>query len=371
MAEAPRKKILLFGYLPPPYFGPSVSYQALLRSTFVQQRQVTFMDITVVRRVSELEKFRPGKLLKLAGFILTELRHLLTKRFDLCCYPLSYNRNAFLKDWMLLGLASTFRLPVVLYAQGRGLPHFRQSLSPGLRRRFEGMVRRAAGAIVIAEDIRADFNGLLPPAKVQVVTHGAEPQPEFDTPPARACGGFTVLYLGALYRRKGLLTLLEAFRQLRQQRPDARLVLAGDWFPASEREPSEEFLRTHGLADAVRLTGPVDGDAKWTLYREADVFVFVPEPDYEAFGMVLLEAMHAWLPVVASRGGARNELVSDGVNGFLVPHDNPAAVADALSRLASDPALRERMGHAGRERFTAFYTHEHYGRRMIEALEAL
>jgi glycosyltransferase involved in cell wall biosynthesis len=233
------------------------------------------------------------------------------------------------------------------------------------------MVRRAAGAIVIAEDIRADFDGLLPPEKVRVVIHGVEPQPAFDAPPSRARGGFTVLYLGALYRRKGLYTLLEAFVQLRQQRPDASLVLAGDWFPASERETAGAFLRTHGLADAVRLTGPVDGEAKWQLYREADVFVFVPEPDYEAFGMVMLEAMQAWLPVVASRGGARSELVSDNVNGLLVPHNDPAALAGALLRLATDPALRERMGRAGHERFTSHYTHEQYGQRMTEVLEVL
>ncbi len=357
--------------MPPPYFGPSVCYHALLHSTFTQHWQVTFVDLTVVQHIAELEQFRVGKLLKLVGFILTTLWHLLSKRFDLCSYPIAYNRKAFLKDWTLLSLVFAFRVPAVLYIKGRGLPEFRRRLSPYLRRHFETMVRRAAGAIVVAEDIRAELDGLLPPSKVLTIIQGLEPQSQFTDPPARNSGGFTVLYLGALYRRKGLFTLLEAFRQVREQRPDARLVLAGDWFPASEREPAEDFLKTHNLTDAVQLTGPVFGDAKWRLYSEADAFVFVTEPNYEAFGLVLLEAMQAWLPIVASRGGARSELVTDGVNGFLAAHDDSAAVANYLLRLAADPVLRERMGRAGRERFAAHYTHEQYGQRLSKALLAL
>jgi hypothetical protein len=147
-----RKRILMFGYLPPPYFGPSVSYQALMRSRFAAHFDVTFIDLTVVTSIRDLEVFRPGKLLKLAQFFFTELFYLLTRRFDCCCYPIALNRNAFLKDTVLLRLAQAFGVPTVLYAHGTGLPRFRQTLSPRLQKLLDATVKRSAGALVIAGD---------------------------------------------------------------------------------------------------------------------------------------------------------------------------------------------------------------------------
>src|ERR1039457_1865099 len=124
-----RKRILMFGYLPPPYFGPSVSYQALMRSRFATHFDVTFIDLTLVSSVRELEVFQVRKLLKLAKFFFVELFYLLTRRFDFCCCPVSVNRNAFLKDALLLQWARFFRVPTVLYAHGNNLPDFHECSS--------------------------------------------------------------------------------------------------------------------------------------------------------------------------------------------------------------------------------------------------
>ena len=87
--------------------------------------------------------------------------------------------------------------------------------------------------------------------------------------------------------------------------------------------------------------------------------------------MVLLEAMQAGLPVVTTRGGAREEIIDGGVNGLLANEQDPADLAVKILQLAGDAALRERMGRANRERFAREFTHEQYGRRMIDALEAM
>jgi glycosyltransferase involved in cell wall biosynthesis len=358
----------MFGYLPPPWFGPSVSYQALMHSSFTQQCDVTFIDITVARQVQELERFRAGKLVRLLKFVALEVMHLARKRHDFCCYPISYNRNAFLKDWLLVGVARLFRVPVVLYAHGRGLPSFRRKLSTRLARRLEAMIRSAAGVVVIAADIAAEFNGLVPAEKVFVVTHGIEP---VALPPATGKTGFTILYLGVLTRSKGVFELLEAMVQVHRRHPQARMILAGGWFREAERLEAQALIERMGMQAAVQFTGPVEGEAKWRLFAQADVFVFVPQPQLEAFGMVLLEAMQAGLPIVASRGGARDMLVVEGENGLLVPSGDIAALAQRLLELAGDAQLRAQMGRAARKRFAEFYTHEHYGQRMSDVFGAL
>jgi glycosyltransferase involved in cell wall biosynthesis len=101
------------------------------------------------------------------------------------------------------------------------------------------------------------------------------------------------------------------------------------------------------------------------------VFVFPPYSRSEAFGMVLLEAMQTGLPIVATRGGARDEIVTDGVNGLLVNEQDPGDLAEKLIRLIDDSALRQRMSAANHEKFERVYTYEHYGQRMIDVFEQL
>src|ERR1700689_1888287 len=93
-----KPKILMFGYLPPPYFGPSVTYQALMRSEFSRRFDVTLVDITVAGNVADLERCRNAKVFKVFKVLLRTGGLMATRRFDFCCCPISVNRNAFLKD---------------------------------------------------------------------------------------------------------------------------------------------------------------------------------------------------------------------------------------------------------------------------------
>jgi glycosyltransferase involved in cell wall biosynthesis len=347
-----------------------VAYETLLRSEFARHFEVTFINLCVVQNIGELEKFHPVKVLKLAKFFLMELWSLLTRRFDLCCYPISYNRRAFLKDRVLIGLARTFRVPVVVWTHGTGLPRFRANLSPALRRWLDVMLRDARGVIVLAECLRSEFEGLVAPKRIHVVPIGIEPQPDLPPPGPRGAG-LRIVYLGALAGTKGIFDILAALPLVRARAPDAKLVCGGKWFKASEQATAEQFIHEHGLGNAVEFLGEVHGAAKWCLLRSADIFVFPPPSQNEAFGIVLLEAMQAGVPIVATRGGARNEILADGVNGLLVSEHDPKDLTEKILQLADDPGLRGRMAQANRDRFENLYTHEKYGRRMVQVFEKL
>ena len=366
----PRKRILMFGYLPPPYFGPSVAYGALMRSEFVRHFDVSFINLSVVRNIRELESFRVSKLLKLVKLFCAELWHLLTRRFDFCCYPPSFNRNAFLKDALLLATARAFRVPTVLWAHGNNLPDFRARSPHWLQRIIDLTVGKAAAAIVLGERLRFNFERHLPEERVFVVPLG------IDTPPqlpalANRSGPLTVLYLSNLIAEKGVFVLLRAAAEIVRQRNDIRFVFAGSWFRAEDEAAARQIVSTHQLGRCVSFQGPVAGDTKWQTLADADIFVFPTFYYYETFGLVLLEAMYAGLPVVTTKRGAIPEIIKDGVNGLLVNEQDPADLAVKVLRLVGDPALRERMGKVNREKFASFYTHQHYGQRMIAVFEAL
>ncbi len=187
-----RPKILLFGYLPPPYFGPSVTYQALMKSEFSRRFDVTFVDITVAGSVADLERFRVAKLFKVFGVLLRASVLLATRRFDFCCCPVSVNRNAFLKDALLLQLARFFRVPTVLYAHGNNLPDFYTRCSPLVKKIIDRTFRNAAAAVVLGERLRFNFETWLGPEKSSSFPPVSSPWTPFPSPslghrPPRYC----------------------------------------------------------------------------------------------------------------------------------------------------------------------------------------
>jgi glycosyltransferase involved in cell wall biosynthesis len=365
-----RIKILMIGYLPPPFFGPSTTYTALLRSEFPQHFDVTFLDITVAKHVRDLEHFRIGKVFKMLGFLLRECWLLATHRFDFACALVSVNRNAFIKDAALLGLARVFGVPTVLYAHGNNIPDFHDRSSPWMQRLIAHTCRQAAGAIVLGESLRFNFDRWLPQERIFVAPTGFVPMDPIPTA-TKQPGVVTVVYLGLMVKEKGVFVLLEAAAKIAEQRRDIRFTFMGSWLRAEEEAAARQFVADHRLGSQVTFLGTVSNEVKWQTLVNSDMLTFPTFYYYETMGAVLPEAMEARLPVIATRRASIPEIVEDGVRGLLINEQDPADLVEKILKLADDPALREKMGAAGRKRFDSYYTHEHYGRRMIGVFEQL
>jgi glycosyltransferase involved in cell wall biosynthesis len=173
----------------------------------------------------------------------------------------------------------------------------------------------------------------------QVPTSPSEITPEDVAIPPDAP---LVLAIGRLIEQKDHATLLDAFAQLHAERPDARLVILG-WGRLEEQ--TKLLVRTLGLEDAVRILGRVE-PRDWL--RRADVFAHTSR--WEGFGIVLLEAMLAGLPIVATRVSAVPEIVVDGETGLLSEPGDATGIASQLGSLLADPGLRAALGASGLER---------------------
>jgi len=140
--------------------------------------------------------------------------------------------------------------------------------------------------------------------------------------------------------RKGLDVLLRAFELLAAQRPGLRLLVAGPGDLDEVRAKVPEAIR-----DRLILLGRVTQDDKARFYHSVDVFC-APNTGGESFGVVLIEAMAAGAPIVASDLDAFQLVLRDGRAGELFPAGDPAALAAAASRLLDDPSLRARLSAA-------------------------
>ncbi|MGC9398865.1 MAG: glycosyltransferase [Anaerolineae bacterium] len=166
--------------------------------------------------------------------------------------------------------------------------------------------------------------------------------------------------VGRFVEPKGYPHLLDAMVRIQAHLPDVKALLVGD---GVLRPAMEEKAHALGLSDSVIFTG-IRRDVPEIL---ALLDVFVLPSLWEGLPLALLEAMAAGLPVVATRVGGVPEVVVDGVTGLLVPPRDPHALADAILRLLRDPALRRRMGEAGRARVAAHFSVE----QMVRKIEAL
>jgi glycosyltransferase involved in cell wall biosynthesis len=145
------------------------------------------------------------------------------------------------------------------------------------------------------------------------------------------------LTVSRLNREKGIDLLLEAWA-LSSQRKTSRLRILGD---GAERADLEALARRLGIADRVEFAGFVSD--KVPHWQQASAFVMSSR--FEGFPNALCEAMAAGLPSVSfdCPSGPR-AILSDGINGLLVPAEDTRALAAALDRIAGDPALRDRLG---------------------------
>lgn len=152
-----------------------------------------------------------------------------------------------------------------------------------------------------------------------------------------------ILFVGRPEKRKGLGYLIRAYPTIKNAFPEARILVAGagDW----QRDRYRAYAEAHGLSDILFLGWQSD-EVMPSLYKSARIFCS-PATGGESFGIVLLEAMAAGVPVVASDIEGYRDVVSNGKQGLLVPPRNEEALAEAICKLLQDPTTGTEMGAAG------------------------
>lgn len=170
---------------------------------------------------------------------------------------------------------------------------------------------------------------------------------------ARQPGPLRIVFVGNLIARKGLGVLLAALARL--PLADWRLTVVGNTAvdPAYTRRIHNQVARA-GLAANLTWGGVLLDDALAQLL--ADSHVLVVPSTYEGFGIVYLEGMGFGLPAIASTAGAAHEIITDGQDGYLVPPNDPEALAARLRRLHADRALLAQLGQNALQRYAAHPT---------------
>lgn len=245
--------------------------------------------------------------------------------------------------------------PARLYSYAR-------RLLKGAFRRLDGKIAVSLAAMRLVSPHFPGYYNIIPNG-VDVERFSAlyDPLPDFDD------GMLNVLFVGRLEKRKGLRYLLRAFAVMKRVRPDSRLIVVGA-YDRRQRRGYERWVRETGLDDVV-FAGYAALEDLPRYHRSSHIFC-APNTGNESQGIVLLEAMAAGCPVIASNIDGFAGVITHGVDGLLVRPKDSEALAESLISLAKDGDLRAALSERGRERAQHF-SWERVSRRVLSYYERL
>lgn len=253
-----------------------------------------------------------------------------------------------------IGYKALYGLGVPVVVSCRGSQVNIRPVTPGNEQFVEGLretLQAAAAVHCVSEDIRQQAMKLgAIPQKTHVIHPAVDPT--FFTPAGSKPLNqrFTIITTGSLVWLKGYEYALMALKRLTEKGLDCELQIIGD---GSELQRILFTRRDLDLEERVTLFGKLPETEVRQHLQMADAFLLSSLS--EGISNAVIEAMSCGLPVMTTDCGGMSELVTDGVEGFLVPVRDAEAMAERLAMLALDVTLRERMGKAGRERILTYF----------------
>ncbi len=339
MNQPQYNKIIIVGKLPPPYFGPAIATEIILKSKLNSFYKLEHLDTRLNEDMQTMGKFSFGKIFKTLGIYSSYIKLLRQKDVALVLVPIAQETSGLLKDSVLISLGKIYKKKVIIQLRGSSLLSWYERKNWMIRSYFRSMFSKADGAIVLGESLRYIFEPFLPSEKIYVVPNGAN----INYPPRDSeSNKINLLYFANLMSNKGVDLLLMAIKELPIEiRGKITCNVTGRWKNDEYRKFCTDIVLENNLP--VIFESPKSGNEKLRQFINADVFVFPPRAP-EGHPWVIVEAMAAGLPIITTDQGAIKESVLHSENGFIVPTNSYEEIKQRLIELIEDKKLRERMG---------------------------
>jgi len=362
-------RVLHVGPLPPPIGGMASNVQRYLQSNVTRQCDVRHVNSDLIGKT-----FRSGFLrtllnlvnaVILLGLFVTKL---VTWRPELV-HVRTNSFTGFYEKSVLPVLARLAGRKVVMHIHGGAFHDFYVG-SPGWQRRLILRCLLANHRVVaLSEQMRGMLLEIgLPAERIAVIENAVFP-PEATIwdrgggrqVPTPADRPLTVIFLNRIAAEKGVFELVEAMAKLREGDRPLRCRIYGPESPVCDSV--RQAISAAGLTDRIDLPGPVLGRRKEEAFLSADIYILASYVEGVPNG--LLEAMSYGLPCVATPVGGVPSVITDEVDGLLVPVKDSQSLARAILRLTEDAALRRRLGSRARETIVARFNWEVSAQRII------
>lgn len=359
-----KKHILFITPLPPPVHGSAMMSQYIKESKLLNEAfDCDYVNLSTSRRMDEIGK-KP--LLKMVRFVWAYgivLGKLICHRYDLCYLAITCYGIGFLKDAPFVLLCKLFGKKIVIHQHNKGM---RRDVERWPYSWLLSWAYRNTKVILLSWRLYPDIEKVVRKEQVLICPNGIPENLQEEPETKRHNRIPHLLFLSNLMVSKGVLVLLDALKILKNKGYSFVCDFVGGETAEIDAIRFKVEVEKRGLDKLVIYDGKQYGADKERFFKQADAFVL--PSDNECFPVVLLEAMQHKLPVVTTNEGGIEDIIEDGVNGFVCEKQDAPSMADQLVRLIMDESLRTRMGEAGYEKYQTWYTLHCFETKMKECL---
>lgn len=365
MVSAPsgKARILILGPELGAVSGVSTHLNQLLESSLSEKFDLEHFTVGSEGR----EETPVGRFLRLliSPFALT-LR-IVRRRPEIVHINVSLDHKGFPRDAMYLVVARLLRRKVIFQVHGGELPRNLYSSAFVREQVVRRVLNRASVVVLLASSELAAYSEFMPGLRMQIIANGTRLDSHAALPEAPVEGPLHLAYVGRLVPTKGVSDCIEAAYLLDAAGRDFKLTIAGAGPEEADlKAAAEELVRK----SKVEFVGPKFGDAKASLWRNSDIFVF-PTSHQEGLPYALLESMAAGTVPITTRVGAQPDVVEDGVHGLFVPEGDPNSLFDAIVKLDDNRQLLLLMSQASMMRIRQSYTVERLSTEFSDLYQSL
>jgi glycosyltransferase involved in cell wall biosynthesis len=358
-----RRRLVVIGPVPPPSHGVAISTSLVLANPLLHRRfDVEHLDTSDPRSLANIGRWDWTNV-RLGLEHSARLAFKVVRHHRVVYLPLSENLPGYLRDSLFIVVASAAGSRVAIHVRNSEFQKFYRSRGRVIQAWIRFSLRRATSVAVLGRSLIPLFQGLYPTDRIVVVENGT---PDIGSGPTERAP--TVLFLSNLRRAKGFLVALDCAALVLERHPDVRFVFAGEWGDPDVRQ--EALARTRKLGDRVSILPAVSGSQKVELLQSAAVLL-CPTIIGEGQPRVILEAMAAGTPIIATDRGAVRDTVEHGVTGYVLPDPVPAQLASRIIALLADANHRQSLGAAARAHYLKRFTQERADARLADWLSVV
>lgn len=342
-------RILFIVQLPPPVHGASLMNKLVYdRACRNPSNQCYLVKLNFARSLSDLQRFRPRKLLRAIAVLFELIWKLLRYRPAIIYFSMVPLGLVLIRDSVYLAVCKLFSPGArkIIHLHRPGLSQFYQNRT--FIRQMYGLIFRNCELVHLTPLLAK--NELVPlkleRSKITVIPNAIVKVDDFTR-----CkkDRNNILFLSNFFRHKGYLDLVEAFAMLSKNYPELSLTLAGAFVSEPDRDELIQRIKIHNIADRVEVVGPVYGSHRFELYSRAGIFVLPSRIEY--FPLVILEAMSERCVVVTSGRENLQETFRHGQHLLFLKSLTPHDIALQIEELLINQALYDAVSEGGYARF--------------------
>ncbi|NVK53863.1 MAG: glycosyltransferase family 4 protein [Flavobacteriaceae bacterium] len=322
-------KVIFLLHLPPPVHGASTVGDLIKKRFDLKGNYKKFYrNIGTTKDFKERRKTSFSKIIRFIFDYCINLLFFLSTKPDLVYITCSTYGIGFFKDSLYILLCKVFNTKYLLHFHNKG---FHNKKLSKLGRWYHNYILNDSKSILLSRRIEKYYLPFLRNSNCFYLPNGIEDKcPNYKY---KAKDNNKILYVSNLVYSKGLLDLLDIAHYLKINNFHFELQIVGNEAEISSEDLSL-FIQERGLNDCVYYLGPLYDNDKWKVFQESSLFLYPTHED--CFPLVLLEALCFGLPVICSSEGALEDIVVDGLNGFIIKEYDPVKYGDKIISLFND-----------------------------------